>query len=85
MSEKVLIIVDVWLDDDATYGTPAPRDDHWLATEFWVVALLHRRIKGVHIDVHDFAVRHAHHFIPRWLWRAVAGHRYGEQKANILV
>ncbi|CAE1304443.1 unnamed protein product [Acanthosepion pharaonis] len=43
---------------------PRPRggmsDRDRLATQRWIVALLHRRVEGVHVDVDDLAHRHAY-------------------------
>src|SRR5215469_14218026 len=43
----------------ADYGAiAAPRDNNGRATELWIVALLHRRIKRVHVNVDDLASGH---------------------------
>jgi len=38
---------------------PFPGDDHWLAAQLRIVALLDRCVKRVHIDMDDFSHDHS--------------------------
>lgn len=38
--------------DDAARGGAANRN--WFAAQVWIIALLHRRIKGIHVHMDDF-------------------------------
>jgi hypothetical protein len=47
----------------------SPRDDHRLAAQLGIIALLDRSVKGIHVDVDDFA----HSFLATILFRIQNG------------
>ena len=53
-----------FIGSSAHYGAiPAPGDNNGFAAQLRIVALLHGRIKRVHVDVNDFASDHLEHHL----------------------